>query len=328
MLSYLMRRLLLVPFILLIVSFIVFTIARLGPGDPVRVAAGQFNDPEAFERVRAARGLDKPIYEQYVIYMGDVLQGHLGLSFRFGDRPVEDIIFPALWRSFQFNAVALWITLWLGIPAGIYAARKQGTWRDPTSIGTFLFFQSVPSLVMLPFLIYIFALKLSILPPNGWPQDCLTVGFLPENYNCIGVLSREALIPLFALSIPGVAFWARYTRATTLAVLNEDYVRTARAKGIDEFGVMADHVMRNALLPMSTLLAFSLLTLLEGAFFVENISGIPGIGYLAFDSVGSRDYDMIMAITLIGSTAFVLVSILVDMVYVLIDPRVTYDANR
>jgi ABC-type dipeptide/oligopeptide/nickel transport system permease component len=329
-LSYIMRRLLWVPLILFVVSSVTFTLARLGPGDPVRVAAGQFRDPEAFERVRSARGLDKPLYEQYYIYMKGVLtRFDLGESYRYRDFSVREIILPAIWRSMQYNSVALAITLSIGIPVGIFAARRQGTWVDPTSISSFLMLQSIPGLVSVPILLWLLALQLGVLPARGWPQDCpVRLDFLPAGYNCIGVFSREAIIPIIVLAVPGIAIWARYTRAFTLDVLKEDYVRTARSKGISEFHVLTRHVMRNSMLPLSTIIAFAMVGLLEGSFFVETLTGVPGIGRLAFESVGSRDYDMIMAITLIGATAFVLMSIFVDIMYTLIDPRIRYGSRN
>jgi ABC-type dipeptide/oligopeptide/nickel transport system permease component len=324
--SYLMRRLLWVPLILFVVSFVTFALARLGPGDPIRIAAGQFKDPEAFARVRHARGLDKSIPEQYFIYMKGVLtRADLGESYKFRDFRVSEVIFPAMWRSAQYNSVALFITLGIGIPIGVFAARRQGTWTDPSLIGSFLFIHSIPALVSIPFLLWVFALKLGALPARGWPQQCpIPLDFMPTGYNCIGVVSSEAVIPILALSLPGVAVWARYTRAFTLDVLKEDYVRTARSKGISELRVMTNHVIRNSMLPMSTIIAFSMVGLLEGSFFTETLTGVPGIGRLAFESIGSRDYDMIMAITLVGATAFVFMSIFVDILYLLLDPRVRY----
>jgi peptide/nickel transport system permease protein len=324
--SYLIRRLLWVPPILFVVSFATFSLARLGPGDPVRIAAGQFRDPETLDRIRAARGLDKPIHEQYFIYMEGVLtRGDFGESFRYQGRSVTEIILPAIWRSMQFNSVALIITFTLGIALGIFAARRQGTWADPASISAFLFVQSIHTLVIIPGLLWLLTLQFNLLPARGWPQDCaVRLPFLGDSYECIGVISREAVIPIIVLSIPGVASLGRFTRAFTLNVLREDYVRTARAKGLNEMGVMSRHVLRNALLPLSTIIIFSLVGLLEGSFFVENLTGVPGIGRLAFESIGGRDYDMIMAITMIGATSFVLASIVVDIDYTLIDPRIRY----
>ncbi|MGE0060056.1 MAG: ABC transporter permease [Dehalococcoidia bacterium] len=331
-LSYLMRRLLWVLPVLFVVTFATFTLARLGPGDPVRIAAGQFRDPEAFERVRAARGLDKPVYEQYVIYMRDVLtKGDFGDSFRYRDLGVNGVLFPAMWRSSQYAFVALVLTVGVGVPLGIFAARRQGTWQDPAAISTFLFFNSIPSLVMLPFLAWFFSLYLGILPARGWPQpqDCnIRLDFLPQSYECLGVISVEAIIPIIAMSLPVVAGWARFTRAFVLDVMKEDYIRTAQSKGLSEYRVITRHVMRNALLPLTTMIVFALSGLMEGAFFVETLTGVPGAGRLALESVGSRDYDMIMAFTIVTATAFVIASIVVDILYTLIDPRIRYGARR
>jgi peptide/nickel transport system permease protein len=328
-LSYAMRRLLWLPPVLLVVSFVTFALARLGPGDPISIAAGQFRDPEAFERIRHARGLDKPLHEQYFIYMKGVLtRGDFGESFRYRERSVTEIILPATWHSMQYNTVALTITLVSGLALGVFAARRHGTWVDPASIGTFLFLQSIHGLILIPLAILAFSLKLDLLPARGWPQDCaVNVGFLGENYECIGVISREAVIPILVMSIPGIAAWARFTRAFTLDVLHEDYIRTARSKGLREFTVMTRHVLRNALLPLSTMLGFALLSLLEGSFFTETLTGIPGVGRLAFESVTSRDYDMIMAFTILGTSTFVVAVIMIDIAYTIIDPRIRYGSR-
>jgi ABC-type dipeptide/oligopeptide/nickel transport system permease component len=310
-LPYVLRRLLWVPLILFAVSFITFTVARFGPGDPIRIAMGQFRDPDALARVRHEKGLDKPLYEQYRIYMWNALHGDLGESFRYRDRPVSDIIFPKMWVSAQLGIVALIITFGVGIPVGVLAALRQGTWLDPAAISTFLLFQSVPVLMTVPLLLLIFVVKLGWLPAGGWE----------------GILSKNSVIPALALSLPGVAGVARLMRATTLDVLREDYVRTARAKGLPEFTVVSRHVARNALLPMTTVIGISLVTLLEGAFFTETLLGIPGIGRLAFESVTSRDYDVILGLTLVLATAFIVANIVIDIAYTFIDPRVRYERS-
>ena len=329
-LPYILRRLLWVGPILLVVTFATFALARFGPGDPVRVAAGTFRDEEAFERIRAARGLDKPIYEQYYIYMeGVITRFDLGESYRFQGRTVNEVLFPAVWRSMQYNLVALAITMPLGISLGIFAAKRQGTWADPTAISSFLLIQSVPVLVWVPFALLIFALRLGVLPASGWPQDCnVVLPGLPDSYECVGVISREAIIPILALSLPGIAIWGRFTRAFTLEVMKEDYVRTARAKGLGEFRVLTQHIMRNAMLPLSTIIIFSMVGLLEGAFFIETLTGIPGVGLLSFEAVQGRDYDFIMAVVMLGAVTFVFASIVVDVVYTFIDPRIRYGARN
>jgi len=325
-----MRRLLWVPLILFVVSAVTFTLARLGPGDPIRIASGQFRDPEAFERIRASRGLDKPIWRQYLIYVKNVLtKASFGESYRYKGREVTEVLLPALWRSAQYNSIAMTVTMTAGMAVGVFAARNQGSWQDPAAISFFLLLQSIPGLISVPVLLLLFALKAGLLPASGWPRDCgLELSFLGDNYKCIGVLSKEAIIPLIALSIPGIGAWARYTRAFTVGVLREDYVRTARSKGIREFHIMTRHVLRNALLPLSTIIGFSLLGLLEGSFFVETLTGVPGVGRLSFEAITGRDYDMIMAVVMIGASSFVMVSIAVDIGYTLIDPRVRFSAKR
>lgn len=326
MLGYTLRRLLWAPLILLAVSFILFTITRYGPGDPISVLGGQYRDPEAFARVRAEKGLDKPVLEQYGIYLKNLLRGDLGESISiYRGVAVWDIIWPKILVSGQMGLVALVIAFALGIPVGIYAALRQGTWVDPFSISTFLFFQSIPALVAVPFLLLIFALKLDWLPAGGWGGPTVEIA---GHDVAIGILSRHIVIPALALSLPSVAGIARLTRATTLAVLGEDYVRAARAKGLSEFTVVSRHVARNALLPLVTVVGLSLVTLVEGAFFTETILGIPGIGRLAFDSVTSRDYDIILALALIVGTAFVVANILIDIAYTFIDPRIRYERRE
>jgi len=329
-LAYVIRRLLWVPPTLFVVSFLTFAMTRLGPGDPIRIAAGQFRDDEAFARIRAARGLDKPLYEQYYIYMEGVLtRADLGESYRYKDYNVSEIIFPAIWRSMQYNIVAIAITIGLGIPLGVYAATRQGTWADPASISVFLLFTSIPSLITVYVLLYVFALKLGILPARGWPQDCpVRLDFLPSSYQCIGVISPEAIIPILTFSIAGVAGWARFTRAFTLDVLKEDYVRTARSKGLPNRAVLTRHVLRNALLPLTTMIGFALIGIYEGSFFVETIAGIPGYGRLTVESITGRDYDMIMAVTLIGASTFVIAMIFIDIAYTMIDPRIRYGSRN
>jgi ABC-type dipeptide/oligopeptide/nickel transport system permease component len=199
---------------------------------------------------------------------------------------------------------------------------------DPTSISFFLALQSIHGLIFIPLLLLVFSLKLDLLPASGWPRDCpVQLPALGADYSCIGVLSREAIIPLVVLSIPGIASWARFTRAFTLDVLREDYIRTARSKGLSERTVLMRHVLRNALLPLSTMIGFALIGLLEGSFFTETLTGIPGIGRLAFESIFSRDYDMIMALTMLGTTVFVVAVIAIDIMYTFIDPRIRLGAR-
>ena len=323
-LAYVLGRLLWLPVVLLIVTFFTFMIARFGPGDPVTILAGQHGDPETFERIRAELGLDKPFYHQYYIYMNNIItEGDFGESVTiYRGVKVRDIIWPRILVSLQPGIVALIIAFSLGTAVGVFAALRQGTWMDPFSISSFLFFQSVPVLVVLPILILIFVVRLDWLPaPGTWSGPQVDVG--PQEIS-LGIFSRHIILPALVLSLPGVAGVARLVRATTLSVLGEDYVRTARAKGLHERTVVVRHVVRNSLLPLVTIIGLSMATLLEGAFFTELILGIPGIGQLGFQAATSRDYDVILALVLILATAFIVANIFIDIAYTFIDPRIRY----
>lgn len=306
--GYILRRLLFLPLTLLVVSFATFYITRWGPGDPISIYSGQYRDEEAFDRVRAQYGLDKPIIQQYGIYVERVLlHGDFGVSFRYRDRSIPDIIWPKIWVSMRLGMYAFALTFLIGIPIGVYAAIKQGTWLDPFIISVFLFFQSLPALVTVPIMVLVLAAKLHWVPPGGFD----------------GIFSKSMIIPTLALSLPGIAGIARLSRATTLGTLHDDFVRTARAKGLDERVVIGRHVARNSIVPvMTTVVGLSLVGLIEGAFFTETLLGIPGIGSFVFESVNGRDYNVILAIVLLITTAFVLANLLVDLALIIIDPRV------
>jgi peptide/nickel transport system permease protein len=312
LLPYVVRRLLWAPVILLAVSFIAFAITRFGPGDPLRVAMGQYSDPAVLERVRHQEGLDKPLFQQYGIYLENLAHGKLGESFAYRNRDVSEIILPKIWVSAQLGLVAMLIVFAVGVPLGVYAASRQGTWSDPFSVGIFLFFQSVPVVVTVPIMLLVFVLKLHWLPAAGWG----------------GIFDSRVVMPALAISLPGIAGVARLTRATTLSVLREDYVRTARAKGLRELTVLSRHVVRNSLLPLVTVIGISLATLVEGAFFAEYLLGVPGIGQFAVKSVQGRDYNVILSLVLILTTTFIIANIVIDIAYTVIDPRVRYERQK
>jgi ABC-type dipeptide/oligopeptide/nickel transport system permease component len=312
--GYVLRRLLFLPLTLLVVSFATFYITRWGPGDPISVYSQQYRDEEAFARVRHKYGLDKPIIEQYGIYMkGLLLHGDLGESYRYRDRSIPEVIGPKIWVSFRLGIYAFILTFLIGIPAGILAAVKRGSWADPFIISVFLFFQSIPVLVMVPILVLVFAAQLHWLPAGGFD----------------GMFSTSMIIPTIALTIGGIAGIARLARATMLGTLDEDYVRTARAKGLAEPTVVGRHVARNAVVPvMTTVIGLSMVGLLEGALFTETLLGIPGIGRFLYDSVYGRDYNVILAVVLLMTTAFVIANLLVDLALIVIDPRVRAAGGR
>jgi ABC-type dipeptide/oligopeptide/nickel transport system permease component len=318
--AYIVQRLLWAPVILLAVSLATFALGRFGPGDPIQILQGQYRDPEQRERIAEELGYNDNFFVQYWRYMERAVQGDFGEGLSPRGFQVNDVLFPRLWVTFQYNLLALIIIFGIGIPAGIWAALRHGTWMDPFTIGVLLFFTSVPVLVTIPVLQWLFALKLDWLPSSGWEVH--------EYYGVeIGVLSKRIILPLLILTLPGFAGVARYMRAQVLEVLDQDYVRTARAKGLQEFTVVSRHIARNALLPLATMMGFALVGLLGGSIFLETLLGIPGVGEYAFSAVFARDYNAIMAIVLITSTAFIVANLLVDITYAFIDPRIRLGAG-
>lgn len=305
---YIVRRLIWTPFLLLAVSFITFSLTRFGPGDPVQVLMGQYNNPEAIERIRHQQGLDKPLFVQYGIYIKNTLQGDLGESYRYRGRDVSELLPKRMWVSAQLAIAAMIISLGLGIPLGFFAAIRQGTWVDPAIVATALFFMSLPVFLTAPGSLVVFALWLDILPTHGWG----------------GFFDTQIILPALVLGVPGVAALTRLSRASTLDVLSQDYVRTARAKGLQEYVVNYRHILRNALIPIFTLMGLSMATLVTGSFIIELFFGIPGMGLLAIESLFARDYPIIMAVTLVISVGFVVANLIVDIGYTIIDPRIRY----
>ncbi len=317
--GYIIRRLLLLPVLLLVVSIVTFGLGRFAPADYVDAQAGLRATPETKERIREKLGLNDPVYEQYARYIWHFVQGDFGDSVKYRGSDVEDVIFPRLWVTIQYNAVVVVLTWLIAIPLGTWAALRRGTWLDPIAIGSFLVPASIPGVVWIAINQWFFAVKLSVLPCCGWSvnralEDALGIE--------LGIFSKHIILPILILTPLGVAGIARYMRAQVLEVLDQDYIRTARSKGLAEFIVVTRHVVRNALLPMATLMGFELAGLISGSIFLETLLGIPGIGQFAFESIGDRDYNSIMAIVLIGSAAFIVANLLADIAYGFIDPRI------
>ena len=306
MAPYILRRLMWLPCILLVVSFVTFVLGRYGPGDPVEVILGQYNNPEAVERIREQRGLNDPLLVQYGRYIGKVVRGDFGESFKYRGRSVGDLLKKKMWVSGQLNVAALIISLGLGIPIGLYAALRQGTPRDVIAVAFTLLGQSFPVFLTAPGLLLLFALKLDVLPTHGWG----------------GFFDARIILPAMVMGIPGVAMITRLTRASTLEVISQDYVRTARAKGLPESVVHRRHILRNSMIPVVTLLGFSVAGLATTSFIVERFFGIPGVGNLFIESIFARDLPVISGFVLIGTTMFVMANLLVDLIYPFMDPRI------
>ena len=304
--KYVLSRLAWLPVILLIVSFITFALGRFGPGDPVEILMGQYNDEQVIERIREQRGLNDPIFVQYGRYIKDVLRGDFGESFKYRGRTVSELLKKKMWVSAQLNIAAISLSLVVGIPLGLFAALRQGTLWDTGTVAFTLLGQSIPVFLTAPVVLLVFALKLDILPTHGWG----------------GLFDTRVILPAVVMGVPGIAIITRLTRASTLEVISQDYIRTARAKGLSEFTVQRRHVLRNAMIPVITMLGFSLAGIAFTSFIVERFFGIPGIGNLFIESIFARDFPIINAVIIIGTTMFVAANLIVDMIYPWLDPRI------
>ena len=304
--KYVLSRLAWLPVILLIVSFITFALGRFGPGDPVEILMGQYNDEQVIERIREQRGFNDPIFVQYGRYIKDVLRGDFGESFKYRGRTVSELLKKKMWVSAQLNIAAISLSLVVGIPLGLFAALRQGTLWDTGTVAFTLLGQSIPVFLTAPGVLLVFALKLDILPTHGWG----------------GLFDTRVILPAAVMGVPGIAIITRLTRASTLEVISQDYIRTARAKGLSEFTVQRRHVLRNAMIPVITMLGFSLAGIAFTSFIVERFFGIPGIGNLFIESIFARDFPIINAVIIIGTTMFVAANLIVDLIYPWLDPRI------
>jgi ABC-type dipeptide/oligopeptide/nickel transport system permease component len=309
MLVYITRRLLWTPVLLLAVSLFVFVLGHFGPGDPVEVQLGQHYTEEAAQRIRERLGLNDPLPVQYLRYVGNAVRGDFGNSYTYTGRSVMGLLGPKMWVSARLFMAAMIISIGIGVPLGFYAATKQGRWIDPSVVTAALILYAIPVFLTAPTLIMIFALKLGWLPVSGWG----------------GFFDTRIILPALTVGVPGIAVMTRMMRASTLDVLGQDYVRTARSKGLGEFTVRSRHVARNALIPIMTILGFSLAGMLTGSLIVELIFGIPGVARFALDSIFARDFPIITALSLIGSSSLVFANLVVDILYGFIDPRIRYD---
>jgi peptide/nickel transport system permease protein len=307
-LPFIVRRLLAAIPVLFFVSAGTFALGRYAPGDPVTVRAGPRANPEQIERVKTQLGLNDPIPVQYVRYMGNLLRGDLGVSYRRQGLSVAEIIGPKLKVSLQLNILPFILTYLIGIPLGIYSALKRGRWQDPTITSFLLLLAAVPTVVWIPLLVYLFVLKLGWIPTVAWN----------------GIFSASIILPTFVLTIGSFAGVARAVRISMIQVMGEDFIRTARAKGLRESTVVNRHILRNSLLVIINGIIASLFSLYGGALFVELGFGIPGIGRETYEAISGRDYDLFMAITMLGAISFIAANLVLDIIYTIIDPRIRY----
>jgi peptide/nickel transport system permease protein len=313
MLAYAARRVLATIPVMLIVAFFVFSLLYLAPGDPAAIIAGDQATPADVDRIRASLGLDRPFVVRFGEWLWQIIHGDLGNSI-FTNLPVSHMIAQRIEPTTSLMILTIVFSILVAIPLGVLAAWKHGTWIDRSVMMLAVFGFSTPVFVLGYLLAYVFALKLDWLPVQGFTS--ITVGVVP--------FLRSLALPTIALGLIYVALLARITRATMLEVLSQDYVRTAKAKGVDQRAVLFVHALKNAAVPIITVIGIGVALLIGGAVVTESVFAIPGLGRLTVDAILRRDYPVIQGVVLLFSFVYVLVNLAVDLLYTVFDPRIRY----
>ena len=313
MTRYLIRRVLQTVPVLFGVSLLAFAIMHVVPGDPVRLIAGPDAPESVVQRVRAELGLERPLYVQYVSFLGRAVQGDLGRSLR-SRAPVIDEILTRFPATLELTTVSMLMAVVVGLPLGLLAAVRRSTWVDYLSMGASLSSLSMPIFWVAIVAIWLFSLQLGWLPVSGragpvWQWEGL----------------RHIVLPAATLATTSVAIISRLTRSGMLDVLGREYVTTARAKGVSPLGVVGKHALKNALIPVVTVVGLQYGFLLGGAVVTETIFAWPGVGRLAMTSILQRDYPVVQGCVLLVAVAFVLINLFVDVLYGWLDPRIRYE---
>lgn len=298
--------------VLFVVSFVTFFIIHLTPGDPARVMLGADASEEAVENLREQMGLNRPLPVQYVEWLGNVLRGNLGDSI-FMKGSMTSIIGLRMKPTVELTVFALVIAVFIAIPTGILAARGRGRLVDQGMMAVSMLGVSVPNFLLGLLLVLLFAVKLKLFPASGY-KELQEAGLLEH--------LRYLLLPAVSLGLMHAALLSRMTRSAVLEVLNKDYIKMAKAKGVRAFSLMFRHALRNALIPVITVIAQSFVSLLAGALVTETVFNIPGIGKLVIDSISRRDYEVVQAMVLLIAVVNVLIMFLLDILYGIIDPRI------
>ena len=313
MLPYIGRRLLATVPVMAVVALFVFLLLRLTAGDPAAIIAGDNATAQDVAEIREKLGLNQPIAGQFVIWIGKTLRGDLGESFFF-KKTVAELIAQRLEPTLALSVCTLILAVAMAVPLGVVAAWKRGSWIDRFVMGLSVLGFSVPVFVIGYALMYLFAIQLAWLPVQGYQR--IADGF--------GGFIQRLILPSFTLAIIYVALVARITRASVLEVLGADHVRTARAKGLADLPVLLRHVLRNAAVPIVTVIGLGVALLIGGVVVTESVFSIPGLGRLTVDAVLARDYPTVQGVVLLFSAVYVLINLLVDLTYTFLDPRIRY----
>ncbi len=307
MTRYILKRLLAGLISVFMLVTITFFLMHSIPGGPFDPAEERKLTPEVVEQINKAYGLNDPTYVQYFRYLGNVLRGNLGVSYKTQDTSVNDIIARGFPVSARVGAIAILAALMVGLPLGIAAALRRGRATDRAATVLATIGIAVPSFIMMTLMMFLFVYTLHLLPAYGLNS--------PQSY----------ILPVVGLSLSPMSYIARLIRSSMLDSLGQDYIRTARAKGVSEFSIVAKHAMRNAIIPVVTYLGPLVAELLTGSFVAENLFSIPGIGRDYVNSISSRDYSLILGLTMFLGIFVVIANLVVDVLYVVIDPRVKFE---
>jgi peptide/nickel transport system permease protein len=313
MLSYFLRRIVAAIPVMLVVALFVFLLLRLSPGDPAAIIAGDMATPEQLAAIRESLGLNQPLYRQFFVWIWQLLQGDFSTSLM-AHTPVLDMIGQRVEPTISLALVSILFTIIISVPLGVLAAWKHGSWIDNLVMSTSVLGFSVPVFVIGYVLITVFAIELKWLPVQGFRS--ISDG--------IGPFALRIVLPALTLSSVYIALVARMTRASMLEVLGEDYIRTARAKGLAEVHVLFRHALRNAMIPILTVIGTGFAMMISGVVVTESVFNIPGLGRLIVDAVLARDYPVIQGMILLTSGVYVVINLLIDLSYAISDPRIRY----
>ena len=313
MLAHIFRRIVSTIPVMAFVALFVFSLLYIAPGDPAAVIAGEQASPEDVEKIRQSLGLDRPFLARFGEWSWHIVHGDLGISM-FTGLPVTTLIVQRLEPTLSLMVVTLLLAVTVAVPMGVIAAWRAGTWIDRALMAFGVLGFSVPVFVVGYVLAYVFALELEWFPVQGYTP--LAAGFGPWLENLV--------LPAIALGCVYIALIARITRASMLEVLQQDYIRTARSKGMGQGGILFVHALKNAAIPIVTVIGIGVALLIGGAVVTESVFAIPGLGRLTIDAIVRRDYPVIQGIVLLFSFVYVLVNLVIDLLYTLIDPRIRY----
>lgn len=314
MFAYVVRRVVATIPVMFVVAVFIFLLLHLGGGDPAAIIAGDFAAPEHIERIREKLGLDRPLYVQFVDWFAGVLQGDLGTSI-FNNRAVSDLIVQRLEPTVALTVSVIIFAVTIAIPLGVLAAWQAGRLIDRMVMVVAVTGFSLPVFVLGYLLIFGLSIQLDLLPVQGYTP--LAEGFWP--------FARHLVLPTLSLGLIYVALIARMTRASVIEVLNQDYIRTARAKGLATPPILLIHALKNAAIPIVTTIGLGIALLISGVVVTETVFSLPGVGRLTVDAIVRKDYPVIQGVILVFSFVYVIINLLIDLSYSLFDPRIRYE---